>query len=182
VPIAPATQAEFQWFSGLGVKAAKGVLEPLKLVDVGGGRLMFEADREAFEGFEPPPDPQYAPVGSLDALVLLRRDVAGLLDVADARRKLATVPSEFGGLSDLPAHAIFDRGRLVGLWEYDPESASIAWWAFGVKDAKKNKALRAAIERTEAFVRDEVGDARSFSLDSPKSRAPRIDALRRATG
>jgi len=31
-------------------------------------------------------------------------------------------------------------------------------------------------------VRDELGDARSFSLDSPKSREPRIAALRAAAG
>ena len=36
-----------------------------------------------------------------------------------------------------------------------------------------------AVERTERFVRDDLGDARSFSLDSPKSRAPRIEALGR---
>jgi hypothetical protein len=49
-----------------------------------------------------------------------------------------------------------------------------------VKDPRKDKALEAAIERTEAFVRDELGDARSFSLDSAKSRAPRIEAVRKA--
>jgi len=34
------------------------------------------------------------------------------------------------------------------------------------------------VQRTERFVRDQLGDARSFSLDSPESRAPRIAALR----
>jgi len=29
-------------------------------------------------------------------------------------------------------------------------------------------------------VRERLGDARSFSLDSPKSRVPRIEALRKA--
>jgi hypothetical protein len=43
----------------------------------------------------------------------------------------------------------------------------------------KDKALAALVERTEAFVRDDLGDARSFSLDSPKSRTPRLDALRK---
>ena len=42
----------------------------------------------------------------------------------------------------------------------------------------RDKALDAAILRTEAFVRDQLGDARSFSLDSPKSRAPRVQAIR----
>jgi hypothetical protein len=81
-----------------------------------------------------------------------------------------------GSLSDLPNHAIFDRGRLVGLWEYDTETESIAWSSFVIKD----KALAAAVEQTEKYIREQLGDARSFSLDSPKSRAPRIEALRRA--
>ena len=33
--------------------------------------------------------------------------------------------------------------------------------------------------RTEAFVRGQMSDARSFSLDSPKSHAPRIEAIRK---
>ena len=80
-----------------------------------------------------------------------------------------------GGLSDLPSHAILDRGRIVGLWEYDPETRSIAWTAWA-----RDRALEEAVAGTEAFVRDQLGDARAFSLDSPKSRAPRIAALRKS--
>ena len=81
-----------------------------------------------------------------------------------------------GGLADLPSHAILDRGRLIGLWEYDVETQSIVCALFnGTRDA----ALDSVINATEAFVRDELGDARSFSLDSPRSRLPRIEALRR---
>jgi hypothetical protein len=36
------------------------------------------------------------------------------------------------------------------------------------------------VARAEQYVREGLGDARSFSLDSPKSRAPRIEALRKA--
>jgi hypothetical protein len=32
----------------------------------------------------------------------------------------------------------------------------------------------------ESYVRTDLLDARSFSLDSPKSRAPRVEALRKA--
>ena len=83
-----------------------------------------------------------------------------------------------GGLADLPCHAIFDRGRLIGLWEYDPPSESIAWLSF----IQRNSDLDAAVKLTEEYVRIQLGDARSFSLDSPKSRQPRIQALRRAAG
>jgi len=177
--IGPATLAEFRCFLVLGVKASWPAVEPLGLVPLesGSDRLMFPEDREALLSFKPPKEPRYSLVSSLDALVLLRRDHRSLLDEKDAARKVMAdkAMEPLGGLSDLPSHAILDRGRLVGLWEYDPETQSIAWAAFGEKD----QALVAAVERTEHFVRDELGDARSFSLDSPKSRAPRIDALRK---
>jgi len=178
--IGPATLREFQWFSGLGVKASKAAVEPLGLVPVeaGGDRLLFTGDRERLLAFKPPSKPQYVLVSSLDAISALRRDVSGLLDPKDKKRAIfadGSVPAA-GGLSDLPNHAILDRGRLVGLWEYDTGTRSIVWASFVVKD----KALIAAVESAQKYIREEVGDARSFSLDSPKSRAPRIEALRKA--
>ncbi len=99
-----------------------------------------------------------------------------LLDPADTKRLVLSgkAVSEFGGLADLPSHAILDRGRVVGLWEYDTGTSSIAWRSFVPVD----HALEQAVARTEAFVRDQLGDARSFSLDTPKSRAPRIASIR----
>jgi hypothetical protein len=161
--IGPATLGEFQWFSGLGVKASKAAVAPLKLEDVGENRLLLPEDREAFEAFRAPVGPDYSLVSSLDGLFLLRRDVLN----RDGGKASLTTP-------DLPSHAIVDRGSLVGLWEYEPETESIAWMAFVPKTA----GMKAAVERMQDFVRAELGDARSFSLDSTKSRAPRIAALR----
>jgi len=171
----PATVAEFQWFSALGVKAAKAAVEPLKLValEKDSDRLMFAEDCEALGKFKLPKTAQYALVSSVDAIVLLRRDAAGLVDPKDRAR--ATLS---GGLKDLESHAILDRGRIVGQWEFDPVSESIAWAAFGARD----KAMAAAVAQTERYVKEQLGDARSFSLDSPKSRVPRIQALRKAAG
>ena len=81
-----------------------------------------------------------------------------------------------GSLSDLPFHAIVDRGQLVGLWDYDPEASAIVWKTFG----KATAALKQEVARVEAFIREELGDVRSFSLDSPESRTPRLAALRAA--
>jgi len=112
--------------------------------------------------------------------MLLRRDMKGLIDPADQERKVPSEkgPAAMGGLADLPSHAIFDRGRVVGLWEFDVNTGTIAWTAF----VSRNDALKKAVAKMEAFVRDDLGDARSFSLDSPKSREPRIAALRAAAG
>ena len=114
-------------------------------------------------------------VSSIDSISQHRRDLTSLLSSADRRQPLLVKDVKAGGgLYDLPSHAILDRGRVVGLWEYDPETSSIAWCSFGPKD----KAMADAVKKTEAYVRDQLSDARSFSLDSPKSRVPRILAIR----
>ncbi|MEO8450469.1 MAG: crosslink repair DNA glycosylase YcaQ family protein [Gemmatimonadota bacterium] len=176
--VGPATPAEFQWFSGLGVKTAQAATEPLGLVpgEPGSDRLLLPEDAAAFRKFKPTTKPHYVLVSSLDSISAHRRNVVTLLDPADldrqvvAERGLAAVSS----FADLPSHAILDRGRVVGFWEYDADAEEIVSTTFGIKD----KGLDAAIERMETFVRDQLGDARSFSLDSPKSRAPKIKALR----
>jgi hypothetical protein len=146
-------------------------------IDGDGARMMHADDLEALRRFKRPRAPQYALVSSIDALVLLRRNLQDLIDPEDRERSVVEDRArvEAGNLTDLPSHGIFDRGRLIGLWEFDQAESKIVWATFGVKD----RALAAAVERTEAFVRDHLGDARSFSLDSPKSRTPRIEALRK---
>lgn len=180
--IGPATIAEFQWFCALSVKACKATIESLKLQSTANGeeQLMLPADRERFEAFKVPKQAQYVLVSGLDGLSLLRRDLKGLVVAEDLKRKVFVEKGfeNLGNLADLPSHAIFDRGRLVGLWEFDTATESIAWVAF----VPKNKDLEKAVAKTEDYIRMQLGDARSFSLDSPKSRAPRVEALRKAAG
>jgi len=174
----PATMAHFRWFSAFSAANAKVAVAGLDLVAVGDGLLLPAADVPTFEAYERPAAPRYNLLAGIDALILLRRDVAALTDAADQTRPLpgGRTMERVGGLTDLPDHAIVDRGRLVGLWQYDVEVGQVVWWTFEPAD----DALRAAVRRTEEYLREQLGDARSFSLDSPKSRAPRISALRTA--
>jgi hypothetical protein len=139
--------------------------------------LFLPGDRVAFEGFKTPKDAQYSLVSPLDSIVL-GDAFKNLIDDADAGRTVFVEKDyqRLGSLSFLPSNAILDRGRLVGLWEFDAETNSIAWTPF----IKKNTDLQKAVARTEEYVRTQLGDARTFSLDSPKSRAPRVAALRKA--
>jgi hypothetical protein len=175
--IGPARISEFQWFSGLGVKATKDIVAPLGLVPIADGSdfVLLPEDLKAWQDFEPPAKPHYVLVSSLDSIAAARREISALLDPADRARtiKVEQKSGALASFSDLPSHAIVDRGRIVGLWEMDLDAGRIVHAAF-VKD----KALAAAVAATEAYVRDELGDARSFSLDSPQSRKPRIAQLR----
>jgi winged helix DNA-binding protein len=170
--IGPATAAQFQVFAGIGVKASKAAIEPLKLVALrdGDDRLMFSDDRERLMAFKAPAKPEYVLVSSLDAIALLRNDLRSLID--DVRLQKTV------GSNEVPNHAIFDRGTLVGLWEYDSEAEKIVWSSFDVKD----KAIDSAVAAMEKYVRPQLGDARSFGLDSPKHRVGRIAVLRKAAG
>jgi hypothetical protein len=67
-----------------------------------------------------------------------------------------------------------DRGRLIGIWEYDTFAGEIVSYVWG----DMTQELKGELARMETFVREELGDARSFSLDSPESRKPMIEALR----
>jgi hypothetical protein len=178
--IAPATIADFQRFSGLGVKAAQAAVASLKLEPLtpGDDRLIFPEERAAFEKFTVPAKPQVVLTSSLDSLALLRRDLKALVAVDDLKVMVDGERGkiEAGGLADLPNHAIFDRGRLVGLWEFDPAKQEIVWTPFGAASPGVAK----AVKTMEEYVRSQLGDARSFSLDSPESRAPKIQSLREA--
>jgi hypothetical protein len=170
--IGPATMGEFQAFSGLGVKAARAAVEGLGLVEFG-DRLLLPDEAQAFENFKGPTVAEYVLTSSLDGIYAHRGyDVSALLAEADAKHRIWGK----AGAKELPSHMILDRGRLIGLWEYDTASQTVAWMTFA---ALKDKKLEAAVRQTEAYVRDQLGDARSFGLDSPKSRVPRIEALRK---
>ncbi|MDP1861164.1 MAG: hypothetical protein Q8K82_20990 [Gemmatimonadaceae bacterium] len=117
-------------------------------------------------------------MSSLDNITAARRDFKSMVDDKNLSRKVVSDSTllSMGGLTDLPSHAILDRGRLIGLWEFDVDTQSIVCTLFS---RTRDNALDRVIRDTESYVRDELGDARSFSLDSPTSRQPRIDALRR---
>ena len=176
----PATLGEFQWFAGLGMKTTKQAVESLGLVpaEAGSDRLLLPDDVDAFRTFEAPSKPQYVLVSSLDPITANRREMQSMIDGKDRDRMVMVdaTPKPLGGLADLPSHAILDRGRIIGLWEFDVEAGEIVWATF---EGRKDAGLQAAVEATQTFVREELGDARAFSLDSPKSRAGRIESLRR---
>jgi hypothetical protein len=170
---APASVAQFQWWSGLGARAAKAAAESLKLTTVDGDQLAFDEDADAIRSLEPTKDPKAALVSSLDNLFHMRRELDSLADPADLKR----IPRDGrrgGSLMDLPSHGIALTGKLAGLWEYDAEEQRIVAAVF----AKPSPVVKKAIAATEAFVRDQIGDARQFSLDSPESRTERLAALR----
>ena len=149
------------------------------VASLGDERLLFPDDREALEKTRPSKEARPLFVGSLDNLFHMRREIGTTLDEADGARRVRGEKKiePLNALADLPNHAIVDRGRLIGLWEYDFEAKAIVHALFN-KEGKAPAGFTKALSSMEAFVRDQLGDARSFSLDSPESRGERIAALK----
>jgi hypothetical protein len=173
--IGPAKIEQFQWFSGFGVKTTKDTVASLNLVDVGEGWLMLPEHAKEFNAFSNNEN-LLALVSSLDAMLLLRRDLNSLLEPADHAEQRITEKylQTIGGVQDLESNPILQSGRIIGLWEFDPDEGKIVWVTFG----KKPKNLDTVVKKMETFIREQLGDARSFSLDSPTSRRPKIEFLK----
>ena len=145
----PGAANDLAWWSGLGVKQAKAAMAELKLAPVDDTRVMFADDLDALRAGKPPKSPPVRLVGSLDNLWHL-------------------------GKLEVDHHAIVAGGARVGEWLFDHDAQKIVW-AVTAKVAGVEK----AVQEMEAFVRDQLGDARSFSLDSPESRKPAIAKVRK---
>lgn len=177
-----ATLKEFREFSLFPTKLAKAACDEAGLIpfDDGSDLLSLPAALEQYESYAPPAKPVYRLIGGLDSFLLQRRGSQYWL--ADEDRE-QTAPTErgaaaVGAVAEFSSHAIVDRGRLVGVWDYDQTEGRIEWAAW----VNTDDALLAEIADTESYVRDELGDARTFSLDSPVSRKPRLEALRAMRG
>jgi Winged helix DNA-binding domain len=169
-----ATIKQSQWFTGFTLTDSKAALTAVGAVEVptaAGVLWMLPADVERLADFSPPEGEQIQLLAGTDSLVLHRRNAGDLFADEDRDRKLLNTTLALQ--ADLPDHPIFDRGRIIGLWQYDPGRERIAAWLF----AGRTPAVEQRIAEVEAWIREDLGDFRSFSLDSPASRKERIDAL-----
>ena len=165
-----ATLKQTQWFTAFTVAQSKAALAGAGAVEVD-GLWMLPADAEERANFTAPQEEQIQLLAGTDALFLLRRNAGDHFAEQDQDRQLET--TRLALTADLPDHPIVDRGRIIGLWQYDPAGERIDHWLF---DAP-TKAVTHRIKEVEAFIREDLGDFRSFSLDSPASRGKRIEAL-----
>jgi hypothetical protein len=74
--------------------------------------------------------------------------------------------------------SVLAEGRIRGFWEYDPDAGAVEVRCFDQPSKKAARALREVAEATSAFLRDEIGHGRSFSLDTDDELRTRTAALR----
>jgi len=172
--IGPSTEKEFREFTGISAKLSKLAVANLVACPDHPSMLMRPDDVEAYEAVEKT-DGRVVLLSSIDSWIHLRRNLPSLLDPEDTERTLPNGDKLQGAnsLKDIDSHPIAMDGIVVGIWEYDYDAQEIAAWTW-----RPCAAVTEAIESTGKWITEELGDFRSFSLDSPKSRVPRIELLR----
>lgn len=166
------TLDSFVRWSGLPVKRARAAAAGLGLRSVPGHEDLSTLPETLDSlGSSSPNEGLATAIGSLDPYIHMRPSAAWFSEFAPA--PTAAKGAAFLGQAD--HHAIVEGGRIVASWAWDTDTATAAVKAHEPLSA----GARCAIEAVSAFVRDELGDARTFSLDSPSSRRESLEALRR---
>jgi hypothetical protein len=182
-----ATKADFVEWCGIGKGDAAKAIEGAKLVEV------------AVEGID---GPCHAPASALDGVakaVDATKDAVALLPFEDNVVALrggpriwvdeihhdVSVPvwggsgtSKLGDARHLSLRSIVAEGIVAGFWEYDPAAKSVVTGVFAPIDAKTRERISEEAENVGAFLRDELGHGRSFSLDTDDALAERAAFVR----
>lgn len=157
---APVTIDDFAWWAGIGKRAAKEAMGPLRVDDV-----RVPLGRRSEEVFLLP---------FRDNLFGLHRGLDPFLgDEAAEVMDTSGKATDAAGAGMLHHNAIVAGGELRGIWEFDGEH--IAARAFG----KPPRGLDAAIHEMEQFILDQLGDHKTYAFDTGATRARRVDFIRR---
>ena len=86
-------------------------------------------------------------------------------------------PSALGDARHMSFRSIALDGRIVGFWEYDPDQQWVVTTCFERPSGANRREVEAAAEDVGAFIRDQLGHGKSFSLDTDKDLRRRIGQL-----
>lgn len=176
----PATIKEFAFFANLSQRDAKAAIGRVGLapIAIDGEAAWILPDDAALPAEAPEPEPGiYAFLPVRDNYLYLRRGLGAFLDDGDGHRVLPGTDSPLADLSMLPYCAVVESGRLVGVWDWDPETGRVVWLL--ARRPERLEAFEEAVEALEACIASDLaGSIRMYAMDTPAQRSKRLAALR----
>jgi hypothetical protein len=79
-----------------------------------------------------------------------------------------------GDAKHISWRALFDGDTLAGMWEFDPDAGKVVFATFEPLSPAKKKAAAALADDVGTFLREDLGHARSFSLDTDDEMRARL--------
>ncbi len=86
-------------------------------------------------------------------------------------------PMTLGTARHIGHRTIVSRGRVIGFWDYDIAAGRVVCRLFDTVSRAERNGLDAECEAVAKFLRDDIGHARSFSLDTDEAVQKRANAL-----
>ncbi len=182
----PATQKELATWVGISQRDAKAAMAELPLVDVAvegrpGLAWILEDDRRGFSEAQPG-NSVWSFLPFEDNLLTVYGGPGVLTDPAHHDHPVkawgSSKPTTLGTGRHVAERPLLLGDRLVGFWEYDAEAGEVVAGTLEALPDGASKELARERERLAAFIRDELGHARSFSLDTDEGVRARAAVVR----
>jgi hypothetical protein len=184
----PVSIKQLAAWSGAGQRECKAAVETLPVVPVtiAGMRdpaWVLDADVAALAAACPPEDTSFAFLSVGDNLAVVYGGPAVFVDPRHHDRPVDSWGSgervvPLGEARYLGHRMLLLGNRIVGFWEYDPVAAEIMCRTLDPLPPEVSGRLIDESESLTAFLRDDVGHGRSFSLDTDEALHLRAQALR----
>jgi hypothetical protein len=183
----PVSVVDFAAWSALSQRDARAAFEKLPVVPVaveGYADEAFVMEKDLAELKEPAPPCTSVSMLSFEDNYLTFHGGPGLLtDPKHHKRKVSkwgnTKGSTLGDVKHLSSRAVLDADRLVGFWEFDPSSGKVVFATFDPLPPKRKKAVQELAEDVATFLKEDLGHARSFSLDTMEQVQERAELLKK---
>ncbi len=173
----PTTVESFTTWAALSQREARAAMETLPLVPVAveglAGELWVMEEELAVLREKVPASSSLAMLAFEDSYLAFHGGPALFTEPKHHARQVPvwgnTKGSTLGDARYLFMRPLLDGDRLVGFWEYDVDAGAVVFGTFDPLAPKRRKAVEALAGDIAAFLRDDVGRAHSFSLDSDDS-------------
>lgn len=170
----PVTVNDFAAWSGLGKRDALAAVEKRGLVPVevtGYAPEAYVREEDLPDLRKPAPSVAGASFLSFeDSYLTHHGGPAAVTDLRHHDREMKSwgMPGKtrLGDAAHIQTRSFVLDGLLAGFWEYDPSKKQIAYHAFDAIPAKRKAEVAKAADELAEFIAEELGHARSFSLDT----------------
>lgn len=187
----PATVAQMATWIGVSQRSVKNALAtlPVEPVVIEGAaepaHVALAADLPALKDADA--DPEHFAFLPFEDLLIVTHGGPGVF-VAERFREYpvdswgGSRPTTLGSARHVGQRPVFRGDELIGFWEYDADDESVVCGLFEPLTRRQADALAEQRAGLYTFIRDQLGHARSFSLDTADAVRGRAQILRAMNG
>jgi hypothetical protein len=183
-----ASRKSFADWAGFAQKDAQAAIEKLGLlaIEVEGEKETFHALPSSRENLAADPSEAEAAIAFLPFEDNAQALQSGPAFMTDAEHHGIEVQAwgmgakkvKLGDAKHAQLRSLLAEGRLAGFWEYDPDGRTIAIGLLSGANGETRRAAEEKAAKLAAFIAEDLGHGRSFSLDTDKDLRERSAYLR----